>query len=60
MNEGQKEVVVEPIEQNLSSVEIKHTTKGDTWCIKCYNDDIFKAKEQALTVFEDLRQKFEQ
>jgi hypothetical protein len=42
-----------------SHVEIKHTTKGDAWEVKVYSHDPQKAYDEALRIFEDIRQKFE-
>ena len=32
---------------NLSSVELEHNTKGDTWAVKVYHEDPLKAYEIA-------------
>jgi len=44
---------------NRSSVELNHTTKGTTWRIKVYDEDPRRALEIAKELFEDCRQKYD-
>ena len=46
------------VENNLSSVEITHTTKGDTWKVKVYHEDPYKAEVAAVIIDEALRGKY--
>ena len=48
------------VENNLSSVEITHTTKGDTWKVKVYHEDPYKAEAAAVLIDRELREKYGQ
>jgi len=41
-----------------SSVELVHTTKGDTWKVKVYNNDAMEALRIANSLFEECRQRY--
>ena len=41
-----------------SSVELVHTTKGDTWKVKVYNNDAGEALRIANRLFEECRDKY--
>ncbi|UCD13375.1 MAG: hypothetical protein JSW60_07405 [Thermoplasmatales archaeon] len=41
-----------------SSVELVHTTKGDTWKVKVYNNDAGEALRIANKLFEECRNKY--
>jgi len=41
-----------------SSVELVHTTKGDTWKVKVYNNDAIEALQIANKLFEECRKKY--
>jgi hypothetical protein len=41
-----------------SSVELVHTTKGNTWKVKVYNNDAGEALRIANRLFEELQQKY--
>jgi hypothetical protein len=41
-----------------SSVELIHTTKGDTWKVKVYNNDAMEALRIANNLFEECREKY--
>ena len=40
---------------NLSSVELEHNTKGDTWAVKVYHEDSLKAYEIADLIEKKCR-----
>lgn len=42
---------------NLSSVELEHNTKGDTWHVKVYDADPLKAYEIADTIEKKCRER---
>lgn len=46
------------VENSLSSVEITHTTKGDTWKVKVYHEDAYKAEAAAVTIDQELRERY--
>lgn len=46
------------LENTLSSVEITHTTKGDTWKIKAYSKDVYEAKRQVEVIHADFGRKY--
>ena len=41
-----------------SSVELVHTTKGETWKVKVYNNDAGEALRIANRLFEECRDKY--
>ena len=41
-----------------SSVELVHTTKGDTWKVKVYNNDAMEALRIANSLFEECTKKY--
>ena len=41
-----------------SSVELVHTTKGDTWKVKVYNNDAMEALRIANSLFEKCNSKY--
>ena len=41
-----------------SSVELVHTTKGDTWKVKVYNNDAMEALRIANSLFEECNSKY--
>jgi len=43
-----------------SSVELVHTTKGDTWKVKVYNNDADEALRIANILFQECREKYGQ
>ena len=50
--------LAELIENKLSSVEITHTTKGDTWKVKVYHEDAYKAEAAAVAIDQELRDRY--
>lgn len=42
---------------NLSSVELDHNTKGDTWAVKVYHEDAMKAYEIADIIEKKCRER---
>ena len=42
---------------NLSSVELEHNTKGDTWSVKVYHEDPMRAYEIADTIEKKCRER---
>ncbi len=54
-SEGQMNV---SLENSLSSVELTHTTKGNTWKIKAYHQDICEAKRQVEAINKDFEAKY--
>lgn len=46
------------VENSLSSVEISHNSKGYTWKVKAYHEDLQKAKEAAFTAEKDISEKY--
>lgn len=47
-------VITNEVHESLSSVEIKHTTKGVTWAVKAYNNDPDIALQKATEIHEKL------
>ena len=43
-----------------SSVELVHTTKGDTWKVKVYNNDAMEVLRIANILFQECRAKYGQ
>ena len=50
--------LAELVENKLSSVEITHTTKGDTWKVKVYHEDPYKAKAAAVAIEQEMRERY--
>ena len=61
MNENEKNIININAGEGTgtSSVEIKHTSKGNTFGVKIYNDDPDIAVAKAEALFDELRGKYE-
>jgi len=46
------------VDNSLSSVEITHTTKGDTWKVKVYHEDPYKAEAAAVSIEQEMRERY--
>jgi len=46
------------IENNLSSVEIEHNSKGTKWTIKVKNENAWRASDVAQKIDAELRKRY--
>ncbi|UCF11748.1 MAG: hypothetical protein JSW06_06770 [Thermoplasmatales archaeon] len=53
------ETITNEVKESISSVELKQTSKGVNFTVKIYNKEPQDAKKTAITIFEELKIKYE-
>jgi uncharacterized protein YjhX (UPF0386 family) len=60
--DGNKSLVLsinDMLGDNQSSVEIAKTSKSITYKVKCYNNNPDNAKDKAVEIFDQLKEKYQ-
>jgi len=53
------DVITNETKESVSSVELKQTSKGVNFTVKIYNKEPQDAKKTAVSIFDELRIKYE-
>ncbi len=53
------DTITNEVKESVSSVELKQTSKGVNFTVKIYNKEPQDAKETAVSIFEELKTKYE-
>lgn len=53
------DTITNEIKESLSSIELKQTSKGVNFTVKIYHKEPLNAKETAISIFEELQEKYE-